>query len=229
MENIVKVSGLIVKSEKLIPVDIETSDHACIAEASNPYANYYGQVPQKAAPNSLFFFTQRFYYLEEIKGLAHRVKRCLSEKINLASATIDHKDKHYPAIRIKHFPDYKQLPDLHSCLYTQRVKFAQKPLILGEVTTRISKFFTLKETEPGFFMDGDEENEGYFTHTKEISGNDLISVINRIRNSTDCKLFDAAYGAFIYNGEVTPMIRIYAEGIDLALLKCIKKEFEKLA
>ena len=48
--------GSITKKESLIPLESHILENTWVAEANFPYANYYGQVPAKPKPNSLFLF-----------------------------------------------------------------------------------------------------------------------------------------------------------------------------
>ncbi|MEN8118121.1 MAG: hypothetical protein ABFS16_14145 [Bacteroidota bacterium] len=228
MEKLINVTGSIAKTEKLVPVKANILENTCVAEATSPYAHYYGQVPQKPKPNSLFLFTTKFYFLEEIMGFAQAVEKCLLEKINIASAVLELKGKQYPAIRIKNFPDYSQLPSLQSCLTSQGVEFTPKLNLQGELKSRISKLFVLKELAPGFYSDATEENKGYFTIDKKLSTADFESILMRIRNNSVCKLFDAEHGEILNNGEVIEIVRVFAESLELPLIKCVKEQFEKM-
>ncbi len=221
-------SGLIVKHEKLIPIDLSNMENICIAEANNPYSDYYGRLPQRAKPNSLFIFTKHFYYLEEIISYAQKVEKCLFEQINIASAILEMKGKQFPAIRLKNFPDYKQLTSVQTCLSSQGIEFTGKQHLEGDVKAKISKLFILEEPESGFYMDFGEDHKGYFTHSGRLAGNDFERIMHQIKNNGNCKLFDAVQGEILKEGKILEIIRIYSEELDLNQLKCIKKEFEKL-
>lgn len=228
MKKEVHLSGLIIKHEKLIPIDLRHLENVCVAEATNPYANYYGHVPRKAKPNSLFLFTKRFYYIEEIISYAKKVEKCLFERINIASASIEFGKKQYPAIRLKNFPDYKQLDNLQSCLSDQGVEFDNKIHPEGDVKAKISKLFVLDEVEPGFYLDLVEDNKGYFTYPDRLSDDDFSRIMTQIKNNGNCALFDAVKGEILVNGQINEIVRIFSEGLNPKELKCIKKEFDKL-
>ena len=51
MKNLVNLSGSICKNEVLTPLTSNILGHTFVCEATSPYANYYGQVPQKPKPN----------------------------------------------------------------------------------------------------------------------------------------------------------------------------------
>ena len=62
----IQVCGTVTKTESLAEIKWNILENTCVAEANNPYTNYYGQVPQKPTPNTLFLFTTQFYFLDEI-------------------------------------------------------------------------------------------------------------------------------------------------------------------
>lgn len=228
MKNQLTLSGSISKKEILVPIEANILENTFVTEATTPYANYYGSVPQKAKPNSLFFFTKKFYYLEEILSFSQSLEKCLLDQINIASSYIQFKNKQYPAIRIKNFPDYSQLTILQQCFISHGVELTPKLIINGEVETRVNKLFCLDEIEPNIFLDLIEDHKGYFVCEKKILPKDFDEIISRVKNNTECKLFDTVQGEILKNGKVIEIIRIFSEGLDLQMLQCLKNRFQKL-
>lgn len=229
MKNLVNLSGSICKNEVLTPLTSNILEHTFVCEASSPYANYYGQVPQKPKPNSLFLFTKKFYYIDQILSCAQYVEKCLLDEINIASAIIEHRGKQYPAIRIKHFPDYKNLPELQKCMLSHDVEFAEKLHINGETRACINKLFVLEKIEPGIYMDLVEDHKGYFMYDAKITTKQFSELMCLIRNNPSCILFDAVQGQILQDGNVLDMVRIFAEGLDIDTLKCLALAFRKRA
>lgn len=224
----IHLNGVISKKEKLVSLPVSNLPNVSVAEASSPYANYYGQVPRRAKPNSLFLFTSEFYFLSEIISYAQKVEKCLLDRINIASAVLHFRNKQFSAIRLKNFPDYKQLANVQDCMNKQGIVFLNKINIEGEVLAKISKLFKLEEVDTGFYMDLVEDHKGYFTHQSRIDSDNFNQLMRQIKNNGNCKLFDAVQGELLLNGSIVEIVRIYSEGLDLELLKCIKKEFEKI-
>ncbi|MDX8339469.1 hypothetical protein SLH46_09770 [Draconibacterium sp. IB214405] len=228
MKNTIQVNGIIYKYEKLVQIPLNTPYNVYIAEASTPYADYYGQVPRMAKPNSIFLFTKNFYFLEELICYSSTIEKCLLEHINIASAVVESGGKQYPAIRIKDFPDYSQLVKLQDCLTKNNVEFTDKLSFDGEVKTKVSKPFILEELEPDFYMDQVEEHKGYIVINRHFNAEEFESAIKQIRYNGVCKLFDAEQGELYYDGKLVHIVRIFSEALDLAMLKCLQKEFSKL-
>lgn len=228
MKNQVILSGSIAKKETLVPIEANILENTFVTEAASPYANYYGSLPQKPKPNSLFFHTQKFFFLEEILSFSKHLEKYLLEKINIASSYIEYNNKQYPAIRIKNFPDYSQLAVLQQCLILQDVELTPRLNIKGEVKVRINKLFDLNKIETDIYMDINEENKGYIMLEQKILPENFDEVTSKVKNNTECKLFDVVQGEVLMNGEVREIIRIFAEGLDVQLLKCLKNRFKKL-
>ena len=225
---LIKVCGSITKIESLIPIKSNILENTSVVEANLPYAHYYGQVPEKPKPNSLFLFTTRFYSLEEVLRFSQNIDLCYSKNINVASAVLEFQNSQYPAIRIKNFPDYEQLRFLQECFIKQGVEFAKKVPQVNEAVVRTNKCFVLEEIEKGIYLDRKEENKGYITFQKRIKQEEFEELMLKIRNNSNCKHFDAVQGGIIVDSYATDLIRIFSIKLNLVLLKCIKNKLDLL-
>lgn len=228
MKNTINLNGIVIKHEKLVQLSLSTPNNVYIAEASSPYADYYGHSPRTATPNSIFLFTKKFHFLEQLMCYTPGIEKCLHERINLASAIVETGDKQFPAIRVKNFPDYSQLVKLQKCLSEKNVNLVEKLHLGEEVKTIVSKVFVLKELEPDYFIDQVEEHKGYFIVDRHFDSEEFDRAITQIRYNGNCKLFDAEQGVLFSNGKLIHIVRIFSEALDLEMLKCLRKEFVKL-
>jgi hypothetical protein len=210
----------------LVPIKTSILKNTIVSEASNPYAEYYGQLPRKAEPNSIFLHIKKFYYLEEILSYTQGLEKCLRDTLNIASAYIEINNKQYPAIRIKRFTDYSQIEKLQTCLARQGVEFSDKFEFNGEVDVRINKIFHLEDFGNTLFIDLTEDHKGYITHETPLTSEEFEEKITAVKNNHVCKLFDAVRGELLINGKVVELVRVYSEALDLKLLECIKKGFK---
>lgn len=226
--NTVTYCGSVTKKEALIPLETNILEDTWVAEANFPYANYYGQVPTKPKPNSIFLFTENFYSLEEVLWFSNELSICTAEKINVASAFIEYQKKQFPAIRVKNFPDYEQIKNLQNCLNSQGVLFSKRVPFVSEIKVVINKCFVLEKLKENIFLDKVEENKGYFTTSVKIDRKNFDSLYEKVRNNSDCPIFDAVPGGFIMDSASVDFIRIYSEHTDLELLKCIQQEFSRM-
>ncbi len=228
MKTQIQVCGLITKYEVLSVIKTNILQDTCVAEASQPYADYYGGRPNEAKPNSLFLFTRKFYFLEEILSLNHHLENCPLDKLNIASAIVYINEKQHPAIRLKFFPDYRRLAELQNCILKQGIEFASPVSINGKYRTDIHKLFEMEEEEEGIFIDLLEENKGYITFPQKLSSSQFYEIFESLKNNSSCRLFDAEQGIVFINGKLTTIVRVFAEKLDVQLLECIQQNFQKI-
>ena len=226
-EKKLKVCGSITKKESLARITSNILEHTVVAEADMPYANYYGRVPDKPQPNSLFLFTERFYTLEEALRLTQNIDVCAKNKVNTASAVFLLHGHHVPAIRIRNFPDYQHLKMLQECYIKLGVKFTRKVQLEKEPVVTVSKCFYLEDAGDGIYFDKQEPNEGYIILPCRPEIVEFEELMNKVRNNSDCLFFDAAIGGLIINGHVQDMMRVYSGHLDIKMLKCIQNEVLK--
>lgn len=222
-----RVCGSITKRESLALVTGNILDKYMVAEADQPYSGYYGRIPDKPQPNSIFLFTEKYYTLEETLRMTQSIHFCANNKVDVASAVIQFTDNCQPAIRIRHFPDYKHLAMLQKCYVEQGVKFRHKMHMEREAIVTITKSYSLEVVEEGIFLDNDIPTEGYITVPRYLQWPDFEELMQKVWNNSDCLLFDAALGGFIIEGRVTDIFRIYSRHLDAELLRCVRKEVLK--
>lgn len=227
MNKIIRVPGSIYKSEFLQSVEKTVIENTTVLEATYPYDNYYGQVPQIATPNSIFLLTQQFYFLEEILALISQVSICLQDEIDFATASINYNGRQFPAIRLKHFPDYNRIINLQRCLKAEGVRFILNNQIKGNATSRVQKFFELRELEPAIYIDNTEKNKGYVFCDNQFNLHQFEKTLQQLKNNGKCGLMDVVQGEILIDGILVKIIRVFAEGIGSTTLKCIKAEFDR--
>jgi len=225
--DIIKVCGSITKKESLVKLNDNILPHTVVAEANLPYSNYYGRIPRKAKPNSLFLFTDRYYSLEEVLRFNQHVDFCAKNEVDVASAIMQFSGECSPAIRIKNFPDYQHLGILQKCYSEQGVKFSRKQSLDPEMMVTVNKCFVLKQVADGVFWDEKEKDEGYILISKYLKYEQFEELMRAVFNNSECRIFDAAMGGLIIDGKAVDIIRVYSEHLDLDLLKCVQQEVAK--
>ncbi len=219
------LSGTISKYEILSPIKTNVLPGTMVAEAAHPYSDYYGSLPHDARPNSIFLFTRKFYFLEEILALNRNMQKCSTNELNMANAIIEIGARQYPAIRLKYFPAYEHIAELQHCFLNQGIEFAEPAYLSGRCHTLIHKLFKLKEISEGIFMDLTEADKGYFLTNEHVKPDVFHLIQEDIRNNSTCRLFDAEQGMILSEGKIKHLVRIYSEGIDLEQLECIRDVF----
>lgn len=225
-ENTIRICGSITKIESLVPITTNILEETWVAEANLPYSNYYGLIPEKTKANSLFLFTNLYYPLEKILRFSQNIKDCYSKEIDVASAIFEFQNKQYPAIRVKNFPDYKNLNLLQSCFTMQGVSFAQKVHFINEAKATINKCFEMKKIDDGIYSDVQDSNKGYLLENN-LDFDNFNAIVVNIKNNSNCRYFDAVPGIYILDFQAKYFIRIYSDGLNSDVLKCIKYQFQK--
>lgn len=226
---LIQVSGAIIKEESIALITANIMEHTCVAEANMPYSNYYGVAPfnMPTKPNSLFLFTEHYYTLEEALRYAQLIDMCCMQSLNIAVSVLEFTSGHYPAIRIKNFPDYKMIRKLQECFAEQGVKFAKKVHVGNTAIIRTNKCFSLEKLDENIYLDHLQEKTGYIALSKLIHHDKYLEIMDDIRHNVNCSMFDAARGAILLDSKITDIIRIYSGNLDIDLLKCIRKKFEQ--
>lgn len=227
--NIIETHGSITKNESLTPIDYKILKNTLVAESGDPYSNYYGNVPHRLAPNSLFLFTKQFYTLDEILKVTCNMKALFgyTKLFDIATAILDFTDHYHYALRVKDFPDYKHIHWLQSCYSSEGIIFCHKVHLTKPVRVTVFKELKLDKQEEDVYLDNTNTHKGYITIPRQINNNEFSELLINLRNNNDCELFDAAIGIIEINSETKNMIRIYSENLNIALLKCIKEKFTK--
>ncbi|HPE77782.1 MAG TPA: hypothetical protein PLC80_16935 [Draconibacterium sp.] len=228
-KKLIQVCGSIIKEESIAPITVNIAKNTFVAEANMPYSNYFGVAPfnMQTKPNSLFLFTNPYYTLQEVLRFARLINLSCMQNLNIAVSVLDFTNDHYPAIRIKNFPDYSMIRKLQECFMEQGVEFAKKVHIGDRATIRTNKCFSLEEVDKNIYIDHLQEKTAYIALSKLINQDFFLQMTANIRNNTNCPMFDAARGAIILDSEITDIIRVYSGHLDIEMLKCIRDKFEK--
>lgn len=227
-KKLIHVCGSVIKNESIVPVTDNILENTTVAEANLPYFDYYGSIPERAQPNSLFLFTSQYYSLDETLRFLRKIKTCDVDKVNAASSVLYFQSNSYPAIRIKNFPDYKLLKNLQHCLAEQGIRFVKKINLPEFALVKTNKCFVMEKAGDEIYFDHLQEKTGYIFLPKLISYEIFTSLIQTIQNNSDYQLFDAAWGGIIIKQKVTDIVRIYSEKLNVALLENIKEKIERL-
>lgn len=228
--NIIETHGSITKNEILIPIQDKILEGTCVSEAVDAYANYYGESPHLSNLETLYFFTKRFYSLEEVLKFTCNIENFLesSRRYRVATSVLDFSDHYHYALRIKAFPDYGHIHWLQTFYGSEGVAFCRKVhlLKLAEVTT--FKQFRLEKLHEGIYLDKSNKHKAYIDISRQVNEIEFINVLASIRNNTNCVLFDAALGTIYIDTRLINIVRIYSENLNAALLRSIKKQFIKV-
>lgn len=227
--NINEAQGSITKNVSLTPIDYKIIENTFVAEAGNLYTDYYGEVPQKKTPNSLFLFTKQFYPLDDLLKITCEMKEFFgyTKKIDVATSILDFTDHYHYAIRVRDFPDYQHIHWLQTCYKSEGVNFSRKVHLLESARITVFKCFSLEKLDEGIYLDKKNDHRGYITIPCQINNDEFAEMLIFLRNNNDCELFDATTGTLEINSSTINVVRLYAENMNIALLRCAKDKFSK--
>ena len=227
-DNVIRVCGSVIKKESICLLKDHILENTVVAEADYPYSRYYGEVPEKPQPNSLFLFTRIFYTLEEVLRFNRQIDSCYAKNVDIATSVLDFGQQCYPAIRIKNFPDYEHLEELQQCFIKLNVHFIRKVKISETAKVKTNKCFALKRVKDGIYIDMEEKDKGYIEVNRILNEEQFEDLLTKTRNNANCRLFDAAKCGIIQNSNLTEMVRIFSEKLDISMLECVQREFSTI-
>jgi len=227
-DQIIHVCGSIIKEESLVPVTAHIASHTVVAEANKPYSDYYGIAPfnMPTKPNSLFLFTTQYYMLEEALRFGSRIDMSCRQDLNIAVSVLNFGNEQFPAIRIKNFPDYREIETLQHCFMEQGVEFAHKIHIMDKAVIKTHKCFALDSIGDNLYLDHRQNKTGYVALPHLMNKDEYEEIMSSIRNNSNVPWFNSERGAIIFDGNVTDIVRIYSEHLDAGLLRMIQKQLE---
>ncbi len=224
---IIETVGTISKKEDL--VFFENPNNILAFETAHAYPGYNGIVPQNYDPNSLFLITKERYLTEKIFRVSQNVRKKVNFSFNAAFATVNYKNKDYPAIRLKDLKNYSFIPELLNEYVKEGVHFEKAKSVKGVNTLiNVTKEFHLEPLENGCYRDLADVQMYYFEIPESISWDQFEKIITDIKyNATDIN-FDAALSLFYRVQQVVDAVRIYKKEMSLKELEQIKEKFLKL-
>lgn len=229
-KNFVLKFGSLLKEENLEVIDSKILPNTIVLEATNPfpgYYEYYEGIQKDVKPHYIYLLTDKKYDLEEFTRATQKIMSYFEVSFHAAMSTITIFNDVYHAIRIRRLTKYDQIQDLQSCYLEEGIRLKSNASIPhnSKAMIRLDKFFALEEIGDDYFMDHVEPNHGYFTVPQKLTWKQFEHLTQQVKYNMEMFHFDASLG-FVYNNFKTiDMIRIYAENLNLDLLKKIRSKF----
>ncbi len=228
-ETIIETIGTISKKETLASLEDEFSNKYLVLENLHPFPGYYHKtVPDSRLlnPESIFIITKRNYSDERIFRATKDVRDNFKEDFCAASGKVTVFNVGKPCIRIKKLGKYEKLPQLLEEYKKQGIEFVKhKKVPPYEGLIKIKKFFHLKDTGKGFYLDERDENMCYIEIPKHIKWSVFERITIDIKQNTEYNKFDAALGTLYKGGALVDIVRIFDEHIDSNKIGEIKKRY----
>jgi len=217
------------KEEILESVQEKILPNTFVLESENSFPGYYQEVPKNSKPNYIYLVINESYNLEFFLRVTQKVKKKLSLDFDAAMGEILFMHNTIPVIRIRRLEKYEQIKTIQEEYEKYGLKFK---LYLGNKTKELAfimlrKFIEFEENEEGFFIDLRNRNQVYFPINKKLDWHNFKNTTKKVRENIDLIEFDASL-AFIYSEDnVTDLIRIYSEKMNVELMEILKKKYEE--
>lgn len=230
VENFVVKFGSLLKEETLEVIDNKILPNTIVLEATNPfpgYYEYYEGLQKDVKPHYIYLITDREYNLEDFTRATQKIMSYFDANFHAALGTINIYNDTYYAIRIRRLNTYDQIKDLQSCYNSEGIHFKSNGSIPHNSTAMIclNKFFALDKIEDGFYKDHIEANHGYFTIPQKLSWKQFEHLTQQVKYNMELIHFDVSLGFLYDHFKAIDMIRVYAENLDLELMKKIRSKY----
>jgi len=213
--------------ESVFTIEQKILPGTLIFEALKPFPDYYYDNPMGAKPVYLYLALEEQYTLEDILRASQKVQFEFEAPFDAGKGFLQVYDAKYNILRIRHLKDYNLLEKLQRMFAENGIHFLQKTKKYKDelVKIKIIKFFKLKGIADNIFLDKREKNHAYLEIPYHLSWDEFEGLNNKVKYNWVESKFDAAMGAFYYNGELHELIRIYSDKIGPEYLQKLRKLF----
>jgi hypothetical protein len=229
-KNFIVKFGSLLKEENLEVIDSKILAGTIVLEATNPfpgYYEYYEGIQKDVKPHYIYLVMNDKCDLEKFTRATQKIMCNFGENFHAAMGSITIFNDTYHVIRIRRLCKYDQIQELQSCYREEGIVLKTNASIPhnSKAIIKLDKFFAMEEIDKGYFLDHSEDNHGYFTIPQKLSWKQFEDITQQVKYNMEMSHFDASLGFIYENFKATDMIRIYAENLNLDLLKKIKAKF----
>lgn len=222
-----EVFGTLTKVESVFTIENRNLPGTLVFEALKPFPGYYDDFPSSAKPVYLYLALADRYQLDDILRASLRVQKDFHSPFDAGKGFMQVFDEKYDVLRVRHLEDYSLLEKLQQSFESEGIKFLRKGKRLNNepVKIRIIKFFSLEDLGDGIFLDAREENHAYLQIPAYLHWAEFEVLANKVKYNWERRKFDAAKGAFYYDGALHEFVRIYSDRFDPDYLRELRKLF----
>ncbi|HZL10309.1 MAG TPA: hypothetical protein VFC65_09955 [Prolixibacteraceae bacterium] len=220
-----EVFGTLTKTETVFTIDHKNLPGTLVFEALKPFPDYYYDASMTAIPMYLYLALEEQYPLEDILRASQKIQLDFQVSFDAGKGFLHVYDEKYDVLRVRHLKDYDLLEKLQKSFEEKGIRFLRKSKRYNdqEVKIRIIKFFSLEEIGDNIFLDKREENHAYLEIPHHLNWDEFEIMNNKVKYNWVESKFDAAKGAFYYNGKLHEVVRIYSDKIELQYLQELQK------
>ncbi len=227
----IEVFGTLAKTEKVSTIDHKVVSGSLVFEALKPFPGYYHEIPFDIKPVYLYLALEENYPLDKVIRASQKIEPAFAGKFDAGKGFLKVANDQYNVLRVRHLNNYDLIEKLQLSFYENGIRYLQKQKknFEAEAFIEIVKFLSLKLLDEDIWIDTREDFHGYIEIPRKLDWNKFREVSLSVKYNWDGSKFDAASGAFYYQGKLHEFVRIYSNKITTAYLKDLRKLYlEKL-
>lgn len=223
----IEVFGTLTKTETVFTIDHKILPGTLVFEALRPFSGYYSDSPTGVKPVYLYLALEEQYELEDILRASQKVQLEFDTNFDAGKGFLQVFDTKYNVLRVRHLRDYDLLEKLQQSFTENGIRFLQKSKKYKDelVNIRIIKFYSLEEIAENIFLDKREKYHAYLQIPRHLERKEFDDITNKVKYNWVESKFDAAKGAFYYDGELHEVVRIYSNKIGPEYLQELLKSY----
>lgn len=224
-QNAIEVFGTITKCETVLTITDKVLPGSLVFEAIAPFPGYYHEEPNCAKPVYMYLALQEQYPLIDMIRATEKVEKAFDERFDAGKGFVRIYNDTYNVLRVRHLKRYDLIGKLQQAYQEQGICFLQKTMRgLEEIAQiRVVKFFNLEKLDDGIYLDIRENFHAYLEIPKYYEWEDFNSLTDKVKYNWEESKFDAAMGAFHYNGKLHEFVRIYSNKLSLSYLQQLRR------
>jgi len=220
-----EVFGTLTKTETVFTIDQKIIPGTLAFEALKPFPDYYFDNPLGAKPVYLYLALEEQYPLEDMLRASQKIQHDFQTKFDTGKGFLHIHDQKYDVLRVRHLKDYDLLEKLQRSFEEMGFRFLRKSKKYKDEVAkiRIIKFFSLEEVGEKVYLDKREKNHAYIEIPHYLNLDEFETINNKVKYNWIGSKFDAAKGAFYFEGELHEVVRIYSDKIGPEYLSELRK------
>jgi hypothetical protein len=224
-QNAIEVFGTITKQETVSTITDRVLSGSLVFEAIAPFPGYYHEAPNTAMPVYMYLSLQEQYPLIDMIRATEKVEKVFDESFDAGKGFVKIYNETYNVLRVRHLKRYDLIGKLQQNYQEQGIHFLQKTMRGFEETVqiRVVKFFNLQPIDDGIYLDTKEDFHAYLEIPKHYDWEDFNCLTDKVKYNWEERNFDAAMGAFHYQGQLHEFVRIYSNKLSLNYLQQLRK------
>lgn len=221
----IEVFGTLTKTEKVFAIDKKVVSGSLVFEALEPFPGYYHETPFGTKPVYLYLALEENYPLEDVIRVSQKIQPEFGKKFDAGKGFLRIVNDKYNVLRLRHLNDYDMVEQLQLAFAENGIRYLhkQKKNFESEAYIKIVKFLNLQYLDEGIWLDMRENFHGYIELPEKLNWDDFKELTLSVKYNWDESKFDAAKGAFYYQGRLHEFVRIYSTKINTEYLKELRK------